>query len=147
MIASAPAACGGAHFQRRTCSLHCGTQRRVQAEVAASVHAYLNKVSDRLTVNAVALQSFGITKGHRGSCSVYACLPEPLATPPSPSPAPHCISSPAPQLHPLPTSTRTEMNKFAQPTAACEHSRGSATQAKRLKANRGAPSRCVNGSR
>lgn len=78
----ASAACGGAHFTRRTCALHCGIQRRVQAEVAASVHAYLNKVSDRLTVNATTLRAFGLTKGHRGSCSVCICLPEPLTTTP-----------------------------------------------------------------
>lgn len=35
------------------------------------------------------------------------------------------------------------MNKFAQLTAACERSRGSAAQAKRLKANRGTPSRAA----
>lgn len=139
LMVRAPAACCGAHFPRRTCSLHCGIQRRVQAEVAASVHAYLNKVSDRLTVNAATLQAFGITKGHRGSCSVYVCLPEPLATPANPL----FPLTPAHPLPSLPTSTRNEMNKFAQLTAVCENSRGSTTQAKRLKANRGAPSRAA----
>lgn len=135
----APVACGGAHFLRRTCSIHCRIQRRVQAEVAASVHAYLNKVSDRLTVNAATLQAFGITKGHRGSCSVCVCSPESLTTPrrpPHPPSPPHTLPS-------LTTWTRDEMNKFAQLTAACERSRWSSTQAKRLKANRGVLSRAA----